>query len=182
MKADVSRRETFFAVIAAIAVFALLAPTAVQAATSSVRVKGTVKIASTDGVEIESEAIGPMGILQAEGSDGAIAVRNYAGGGGFLGAADCSAETELSGLPNFVETSNTIVTGVLITGTNGTVTVTSDAVGGGVLPLLNWTVSADNPNFVATFGTGLTTTAPLTFTCTDGAGGDGSANVVILGQ
>ncbi len=185
MNADVSRRERFNAVFAAIAlamVVVVLAPPVVKAATQKVKVTNPVKVVALDGTEIESKAIPPMGLLQAEGSDGAVAVRNFAGGGGFLGAADCTDETETSGLPNEVEVSNRIVTAIIVTGTDGVVTTTSEAVGGGELPLLNFRVNASNPNLFVGLGNGLTATAPLLFTCTGEGGGDGEANLVVLGQ
>src|SRR5687767_3586448 len=97
---DVSRRDkrqTFFAAIGiALAVFVLGAPV-VEAAISRVKLAGgtaTAKVKDSSGDVVESEAIPAMGLTQAEGTDGAIAVRNFAGGGGLLGAGDCTASTE----------------------------------------------------------------------------------------
>lgn len=184
MNVDVSRRERFKALAGALAlavIVVVLAPPAVEAATQTVRVKGKVKIADSLGATIESEPIAPMGILQAEGSDGALAVRTFAGGGGFLAAGDCTT-TQADGLSNAVDVSNVIVTGIIMTGTGGRITVTSQAVGGGQLPLLRFRVNADNPNEFIGLGNGLTVTAPLTFTCTAEDGGEGNANFVLLGQ
>jgi hypothetical protein len=185
LNAHVSQREKFKALAGALALACLvvvLGPPAVKAATQTVKVKGNVKIVGTDGTPIESEVIPPMGLLQAEGSDGALAVRTFAGGGGFIDAGDCTAETEVSGLPNEVSVSNAIVTGIIITGTDGKIQITSAAIGGGTLPLVNFRVNEANPNEFVGLGNGLTLTAPLTFSCTGEGGGDGDANFVLLGQ
>ncbi|HEV2754659.1 MAG TPA: hypothetical protein VG318_02635 [Actinomycetota bacterium] len=177
------KRQTFFSAIGiALIVFIVGAPV-VEAAVSRVKLAGgtaTAKIKDSDGTEVESEAIGPMGLLQAEGSDGAIAVRNYAGGGGLLGAGDCTASTEPAQGPlkNVVELSGgDIVTGLIVTGT-GTIRVTSLALGNHNLPLSNFTVNTDNPNLAITFGTGLTLTSQLRFTGIDGS----ACNFIVLGQ
>ena len=176
---SLSRREKATSFLAAIAVSLLVvfigAPYAAKAA-AAIRIQGKVKVADTSGDVIESEAIPDMGLLQAEGSDGALATRTFAGGGGFLGAGDCTATTA-DGRSNAVEVSNAIVTGIIITGTDGTVATTSAAVGGGALQLTKFRVDEDNPNVFIGLGNGLTATAPLTFTCT---GTD--AEFVILGQ
>ena len=173
------KRQTFFAAIALALVVSIVAAPVVEAAVQ--RIKGTVtaKVKDTNGSDVESEAIGPMGILQAEGSEGALAVRNYAGGGGFLGAGDCTpgGGTATDPLNNVVTVSNAIVTGIIITG-DGTVTTTSAAVGNGQVPLTRFEVDAQNPNEFVGLGNGLTATAPLTFT---GTGGE-TCNFVILGQ
>jgi hypothetical protein len=186
LNVEVSRRERFKAVIWAIAlatVVVLLVPPIAEAAKAQVvKVKGNVKVVDSDGDAIESEVIPDMGLLAAEGSDGALAVRNFAGGGGFLGAGDCTDGTDPAAgnfLENFVTVSNVIVTGIIITG-DGVVTVSSAALND--IPLLNFTVNNQNPNEFVGLGNGLTATAPLTFTCTNGAGGDGNAGFVILGQ
>jgi hypothetical protein len=184
LNAQVSRREKFKALAGALAlacIVVVLGPPAVQAATQAVKVKGNVKIVGTDGTPIESEVIPPMGLLQAEGSDGALAVRTFAGGGGFLDAGDCTATTE-DGLPNEVDISNSIITGIILTGTDGKIAVTSAAIGGGTLPLVDFRVNEANPNEFVGLGNGLTLTAPLTFSCTGEGGGDGDANFVLLGQ
>jgi hypothetical protein len=168
------RRSSFFAAIAIGLLVMLVAAPVVQAAVQAVKVKGKVKTADTSGSPIESEVIPPMGLLQAEGSGGAVAVRNFAGGGGFLGAADCT-ETTADGRPNFVEVSGAIVTGIIMTGTDGTIGARSSAVG--PIDLLKFRVTGNNPNEFVGLGNGLTATAPLTFTCT---GTD--AEFVVLGQ
>lgn len=177
---DVSAREkrsTFAKVLVMCLMAAVLAPPLAQAAVQAVRVKNAVKVKDTGGGRINSSAVPDMGLFGAEGSTGAIDVRNFAGGGGFLGAADCT-ETQADGLLNSVSITNSIVTGFIITGTDAVFTVTSDAVGGGVLPLLNLSVGQPGPrNFVAALPTGLTLTDALTFTCTGTNG-----NIVILGQ
>ena len=174
------KRQTFItAIVLALAVSFIAAPV-VEAAVQRVRGTVTAKVKDTNGSAVESEAIGPMGILEAEGSEGALAVRNYAGGGGFLGAGDCTpgGGTATDPLSNVVTVSNAIVTGIIITG-EGTVTVTSQAVLSGQVPLARFTVDQQqHPNEFVGLGNGLTATAPLTFTGTGG----GTCNYVILGQ
>lgn len=174
------KRRTFIAAISVALMVMLVGAPVVQAAVQAVKVKGAVKVKDSTGDVIESKAIGTMGLLEAPGSDGAIAVRNYAGGGGFLGAGDCTASTEPAAGPlaNTVTLSGgKIVTGIIITGT-GTVRVTSDAIGNGLVPLANFTVSNQDANEFVGLGNGLTVTAPLKFTGIDGT----ACNFVILGQ
>lgn len=179
---EVSRRDkrrTFLSAVALAAIVAVLMPPVVQAAIQKVKVQGTVKAADTDGSTIESEEVPDMGLLLAEGSSGAVAVRNFAGGGGLLGAGDCTVSTEPAAgpLPNTVEVSESIVTAIMMTGV-GKVRVTSAAIGGGAVPLLVFETSASAPNMVFGLGNGLTITTPLTFTGVDGT----ACNFVILGQ
>ena len=181
---DVSRREkrqTFLSAIAiALGVFVIGAPV-VEAAISRVKLAGgtaTAKVKDSAGGTIESAAIPAMGLTDAPGTNGAVAVRNFAGGGGLLGACDCTASTEPAQgpLPNVVTLGGgRIVTGIIITGT-GTVRVTTDALG--PIPLANFVVNAQNPNEFIGLGNGLTTTTPLHFTGVDGT----ACNFVILGQ
>lgn len=169
------KRSTFVKVLVACLMAAVLAPPLAHAAVTTV--KGTVKIKDSGGGAIDAKAVPDMGLFEAEGSTGALAVRTFGGGGGFLGAADCT-ESLTDGLPNTVSISNAIVTGIIITGTNATYTATSAAIGGGALPLLNFTVSnSDTSEFVG-LGNGLSLTDALTFTCTAGNAG----NIVVIGQ
>ena len=173
------KRKTFMTALAVAAGVFLISAPVVSAATQSVKVKGPVNVRDTDGSTIESEVIGPMGLFQAPGSDGALATRNYPGGGGALGAGDCTAATtpQAGPLSNVVTVEGGhIVTALLVTGT-GTVRTTSAAIGQGQVPLLNVTVTADEPNAVLSLGTGLSTTQPLTFTGVDGT----ACNFVVLG-
>lgn len=177
------KRQTFLSAIAlALAVFILGAPV-VEAAVSRVKLAGgtaTAKIKDSGGATIESEPIARMGLTQSEGTDGAIAVRNFAGGGGLLGAGDCTASTEPAQgpLPNAVTLSGGhVVTGIIITGT-GTVRITTQAVGSGQVPLANFVVNAQHPNEFVGLGNGLSITTPLTFTGIDGT----ACNFVIVGQ
>lgn len=175
------KRQTFFSAIAiALAVFIVGAPV-VEAAVSRVKLAGgtaTAKIKDSNGDSVESAAIPDMGLTDAPGTSGAIAVRNFAGGGGLLGAGDCTASTEPAQgpLPNTVTLGGgNIVTGIIITGT-GTVRITTDALG--PIPLANFVVNAEHPNEFVGLGNGLTTTTPLHFTGIDGT----ACNFVILGQ
>ena len=177
------KRQTFLSAIAiAMAVFVIGAPV-VEAAISRVKLAGgtaTAKIKDSTGATVESEPIDRMGLTQAEGTDGAIAVRNFACGGGLLGAGDCTASTEPAQgpLPNTVTLSGGhVVTGIIITGT-GTVRITTQAVGSGQVPLANFAVNAENPNEFVGLGNGLSVTTPLTFTGIDGT----ACNFVIVGQ
>ncbi len=175
------KRQTFLTAIAiALTVFVMGAPV-VEAQINRVKLAGgtaTAKVKDSAGNTIESEVIGPMGFLQAEGSDGALDVRTFAGGGGLLGAGDCTASTEPAQGPlrNVVTLSGgSIVTGIIITGT-GTVRMTSAALEN--IPLANLTVNAQNPNEFVDLGNGLTVTSPLTFTGINGT----ACNFVVLGQ
>ncbi|MGH2754282.1 MAG: hypothetical protein ACRDLB_07580 [Actinomycetota bacterium] len=174
------KRSSFLAAISVALLVMLVGAPVVDAATKKVRLQGKAKVADTNGSDIESEAIGAMGLLQAPGSDGALAVRNYAGGGGLLGAGDCTASTDPAQGPlqNVVEiTGGDILTGIIITGT-GTVTVTAESLGNHQIPLANFTVDANNPNEFIGLGNGLTLTAPVRFTGQDGT----ACNFVIVGQ
>jgi hypothetical protein len=177
------KRQTLLSAIAiAMAVFVIGAPV-VEAAISRVKLAGgtaTAKVKDSGGGTIESEAIPAMGLTDAPGTTGAVAVRNFAGGGGFLGAGDCTASTDPAQgpLPNTVTLGGgNIVTGIIITGT-GTVRITTQAVGQGQVPLANFVVNAQHPNEFVGLGNGLSVTTPLTFTGIDGS----ACNFVILGQ
>lgn len=175
---DVSGREkraTFAKVLVACLMAAVLAPPLAQAAVTTI--KGTVKIKDSGGGAIDAKAVPDMGLFEAAGSTGAVAVRTFGGGGGFLGAADCTASLA-DGLPNSVSITNSIVTGIIITGSNATYTATSAAIGGGALPLLKFSVDAATPQAFIGLGNGLSLTDALTFTCTAGNNG----NIVVLGQ
>jgi hypothetical protein len=175
---EVSRREkrqTFIVAMSLALVIALVGAPVVSAAVQKVK----ASVSDTNGSPIESEAIGVQGITQVPGSSGAVAVRTYAGGNGVLGLGDCTASTDPAQgpLPNVVTVEGgQIVTAILMTGT-GVVTTTSDAVGGGQVPLLNFKTDASTPNMAIALGNGLGTTAPLTFT-----GNGGACNFVLLGQ
>ena len=170
------KRSTFVKVVVGCLMAFIIAPPLAQAATQAVKVTNAVKVKDSTGDAIESEAVDPMGLFGAEGSSGALAVRTFGGGGGFLGAADCT-ETTADGLTNTVSVTDSIVTGIILTGTDATFTMTSDAVGAGVLPLTRFRVSTDNPNEFVGLGNGLTLTDALTLTCSGTNG-----NAVLLGQ
>ena len=202
---DVSRRDkrrTFVAVAGiglALAVIAAPLATAghgghnipVVVKGQPIGVKGAVQIRGSAPANsaLESENVPAMGLAAAEGSPGALAVRTYGGGGGFLGAADCTATTA-DGLDNVVEVSNAIITGIIITGDNpgatapdGLVRVTSDFVDPtGALSLSNFRVDAETPQTFVGLGNGLTATDEIQFTGSAKAGGPGSCKFIILGQ
>ena len=177
------RRYAFATAIAlAIAIFTIGSPV-VEAAVSRVRLDGgtaNVRIRSSAGDPIQSKPTRGFGILAGTGSTGAVAIRNYAGGGGILGAGDCTASTEPAQGPlaNTVSISGAdIITGVLVTGT-GTVRLTSGVVGQGQIPIANFTVNADEPNEFVGFDNGLTATSEMRFTGIDGT----ACNFVVFGQ
>jgi hypothetical protein len=148
----------------------ILAPPLAQAATQTI--KGTVKIKDSGNGTISASAIGSMGLFEAAGSSGALDVRNFAGGGGVLGAADCSAATPLE---DNVAVTDSIVTGIILTGTSSTWTATAAAFG--PIPLANWTLSASNSDVFVGLGNGLTITTELKITCTGTSG-----NLIVVGQ
>jgi hypothetical protein len=145
-------------------------------------------------VSFTNAAIEPTGAS----STGAIDVKTYAGGGSFLGAGDCTTAVGGAdiggggqGLPNAVIVpGGTIITALLVNGTDGQVKVTSANPGLVGLPALQrYRVTAEMPNVTAAFGNGLAINDALTFTgvkSTDnGPGGDdvdGECNFVVLGQ
>ena len=176
------RQLLFSVVVLAVAVFISAAPV-VEAAISKVKLAGgqaTAKIKSTDGGVIGSKPVGPLGIFEGRGSPGAVDVRNFPGGVGILGAGDCTASTDPAQgpLPNLVTiTAGNVISDLIVTGT-GTVRVTSPAIGGGVVPLANFTVNAQSPNAVVPLGSGLkASNTTITFTGIDGT----ACNFLILG-
>lgn len=193
MDTAVSRREKMKALFGAIAlatVIALLAPPIAQAAVQAVRVKGAVKIKESTGDNLDAKDLGTLGELGAPGSDGALAVRTFAGGGGLLGTGDC---TEAFGQPTdvrpnttIVEASqDTIITGIIIAGSDAKVSVTApdldSIIGPG--PVVNFQTTANDQNVFVGLGNGLSVyPSELVFKCTGADGGDGSGNYVILGQ
>ncbi|HEY7874755.1 MAG TPA: hypothetical protein VIG64_06495 [Actinomycetota bacterium] len=172
-------RKTAWTVVGVLTAIIVLGAPIVQAATQKVNVVKPVKVTDSDGTTIESEAIGEMGLFRAPGSDGALATRNYPGGGGVLGAGDCTASTDPQAGPlsnQVIVPGSQIITGVLVTGT-GNVRITAAAIGGGQVPLANVVVNQQNPNEVLALGTGLSTTQPVTFTGVDGT----ACNFIIFG-
>jgi hypothetical protein len=169
------KRQTFMVAIFVALAAMVLQPVVAQAVT---RVRGTVtaKVKDTGGGRVDARSINPggLGITDAPGSRGAMDTRTFPGGAGLLDVADCQAATPID---NTAEVGgNHVVSDLLLTGTDGTVTVTSDAVGGGALPLLVIRVDASTPNVLGDLATGLAVTAPLTFT----AAGT-NCNLIVLG-
>ncbi len=185
-----STRKTWLVVVAGIAAIALIGAPVVQAAIQSVRVKGKVKIAGTNGQTISASPIGDMGVLGAPGSDGAVDVRTFGGGGGLLGTGDCTASVNppAGDRPNSTTVPaapDTIITGIIVTGTDAKVAVTAPALNSLIGPgaINEFRADANTPNVFVGLGNGLTVSpAPLTFTCFGWAGGAGSGNYTILGQ
>lgn len=171
------KRQTFFAAIALALAVSVMAPPIVEAATQ--RIKGTVtaKVKDSRGGNINSSAIPSQGLTDVPGSSGAMDVRNFAGGAGLLGVADCG-DAANAPLPNSISLSGGgVVTDMIITGTDGEVTITSTAVANGQVPLSRFRVNAESPNVVVDLANGLGVTAPLNL---NASGTD--CNVVVLGH
>lgn len=186
MKVEVARSDKFKALVGAIALaigIAVLIPPAVEAATQKVKtVKGSVskvngtvtsKLRDTAGGVINSKAIEAQGLFGATGSSGALDVRTFAGGNGFLGAGDCNGPALP---PTATASGGSIVTGILITGT-ATITVSADALPAPANPVLTFTTDAGNPNEAIALGNGIRATDDIDFNCTAGTG-----NYVLIGQ
>ena len=173
------RRSAFVAaLVLALAVSVLAAPVVEAAVT---KIKGTVKVKDSTGDAIDSEATGALGLFQAPGSNGAIAVRNFAGGGGFLGARDCDDQTAL---PSNLSLTEGIVTGIIVTGQDAQVQISSEQVDtalgvpeGADFPVATLTTTNSNQTEFIGLGNGLTLTAELKFNCVGNSG-----NYVVLGQ
>lgn len=192
----VSRREkrnAFFAAIAIGLIAMLVAAPVVSAAVQRVRVKGAVKVKGgpvklkdTDGDRFDTKAIGPLGALEAPGSKGALDVRMFAGGTGFLGTGDCTvAEDPRPNTQTVAAGQERIITGIIVTGTDAVVSVTAPSLNPviGPGPVSEFRANAENPNVFVGLGTGLTVfPSELVFTCTGEGGGDGDGNFVLLGQ
>ncbi|MGH2701219.1 MAG: hypothetical protein ACRDJB_13555 [Actinomycetota bacterium] len=186
MNIDVAKKDKRKALLGAVAlalVVAVLAPPAVEAATQKVKtVKGSVvkasgtvtsKLRDTGGGVVNSQAIEDQGLFGAEGSSGALDVRTFAGGNGFLGAGDCNGP----GLPpTATAAGGSIITGLIITGV-ATVEVSTAALPPAANPVLTFQTEAGNLNESIALGNGIRATAPLDFNCTSGTG-----NFVIIGQ
>ena len=174
-------RHTWVIAIVAIAVLFIAGMPAVQAAVEAVRIKGKVKVADSGGGNIDAANLGDLGLLDAPGSNGALAIRNFAGGGGFLGTGDCTPENDPR--PNTLAipaSRTTIITAIIVTGSSANVAVNAPdldpLIGPG--PVVTFSANATNPNVFVGLGNGLTVfPSQLVFTCTGGAG-----NFVVLGQ
>lgn len=181
---DRAARPVAFAAVAVLLLVALLAlgGPAVEAARQKVVLAGgstTAKIKDSNGTAIESLRIPKSGLFKASGSGGAIAVREFAGGAGLLGAGDCTASTEPAQgpLPNVIDLGGrAIITGVLVTGT-GTVRMTSSGIGSGQVPLANIVVNAQHPNEFLSLEGGFRLSTPVRFTGVDGT----ACNFVVFG-
>jgi hypothetical protein len=184
-----SRRTWALALTLLVAIFIAGAPV-VQAAVQAVRVTNTpnVKIKDTGNGRINSQAVPDMGALDAPGSTGAVDVRTFAGGTGFLGTGDCDLNDAPPDRPNEVTiapSAQRIITGIIVTGDDANVAVTAPEltplIGPGPVANLRSTTTA--PNAFIGLGNGLTVTpSSLKFECTAVGGGAGSGDFVILGQ
>jgi hypothetical protein len=120
------------------------------------------RIKDTGGGRIDAKAIPAQGLTDVPGSKGAVDTRNFPGGTGLLGIANCSAAS--GGPPSVTIPGGNVVSDLLLTGTDGTVAMTSAALPG--YTFLKARVTADSPNVIADLASGLGVTAPLTFTAT----------------
>jgi hypothetical protein len=168
------RRSSFvMALVIAVSMTVLAAPV-VEAATQKIKGTVTAKVKDSNGDTVESEAIEQAGQpAPTGGSSGALAVRTFAGGNQFLGAADCDppgtgGPADIFGTTLTVD-GNQMVTGVIVTGT-ASVRVTSAAIGQGQIPLLTLAATAQNPVQVLALDNGLELTDDLILTCTSGTG------------
>lgn len=170
------KRQSFVVALALAAVVSVLAAPAVEAALQ------TVKIKDSDGGAIDAKRVPPMGLFDAQGSAGAVAVRNFAGGGGFLGAIDCGTDMNEPQPEEFIGQSGSIVTGIIIGGTDAKATIFSQAIANGALPLMRLRANAAHPNEFVGLGNGLTLTDNLIIRCAGEGGPNGDGQVIILGQ
>jgi len=174
-------RQTWVIAIVAIAVLFVAGMPAVQAAVQKVRVQGKAKVADSGGGNIDAKNLGSLGLLDAPGSNGAVAVRNFAGGGGLLGAGDCDAGTPGRPASVLIEASqNTIITAIIITGSDATVGVRAPDLDPllGPGPVVTFRVDATQSNLFVGLGNGLNVfPSELVFDCTGTNG-----QFVILGQ
>jgi hypothetical protein len=174
-------RQTWFIAVIAIATLFIAGTPVVEAAVNATKIKGKVKVADSTGGTIDAKNVPDMGLLDAPGSNGALAVRNFAGGGGLLGTGDCTEAADPR--PNSVTVpanANTVITAIIVTGTAANVAVSAPdldpLIGPG--PVVTFQANESNPNVFVGLGNGLTVTpSELVFTCTGGSG-----NFVILGQ
>lgn len=182
---EVSRREKrqtmIVALVLAAAVFILAAP-AVQAAITKVKLAGgsaSAKIHDSGGGDIVAEDVGQMGLNLAPGAVGTLGVRTYAGGGGVLGFGDCD-DIDAEGVTRVAEIAagpDVRITGLYLTGTDATVSMTMPDVFG-PNELLRFRATAGNPVVAVTSAFGLSVTpARIVFTC---AGTEGE--FVVVGQ
>lgn len=189
---DSARADTrrFFMVAALAVLVGLVAPTGVEAAKSSkVTIKNpflTTRAQDTTGDAIEAEAIPPMGTTAIPGSDGALAVRAYAGGGGFIGAIDCDTASPPSDSITIATdaTGNEVVTALIATNASGTTANFALSAGGPLAPLgtlLSINLPPDDFASVE-LATGLTIhAAPVTIACTTPGAGNGG-DLAVLGR
>jgi hypothetical protein len=174
-------RQTWLIAIVAIAVLFVAGMPAVQAAVQKVRVQGKAKVADSGGGTIDAKNLGDLGLLEAPGSNGAVAVRNFAGGGGLLGAGDCDAATP--GRPDAVTvpaSQDTIITAIIITGTDAAVGVRAPDLDPllGPGPIVTFRVDAGQSNEFVGLGNGLNVfPSELVFECAGTSG-----QFVLLGQ
>jgi hypothetical protein len=181
------RQTWLLAIVLIVGLFVIGAPV-VQAAAQKVKVVNTpdVKIQDTGGDKIDSKKVPDMGLFQAPGTNGAVAVRTFAGGTGLLGAATCDATSPYGNVVTVDSSTggSKIITGLIIGSNNARVNVRAPDLEPGVdNPIISLRTNATNPNEFIGFGNGLSVNAaPLVFTCTTEGGGNGEGHFVVLGQ
>lgn len=174
------KRTTLFTALAIVAGLVLLSAPVVSAATQTVKVKGPVNIRDTDGTALESGAVSG-GAGQGTASEGALAVRNFAGGGGLITNGDCDGDASdgRASQKTVAANANTIITAIILTGPDAHLSILAPGLEGvtGAGPVATLQTTASNPTVTAAFSTGLRLTpAPLVFNCT------GEGDFVLLGQ
>jgi hypothetical protein len=177
LKLEVARSDKLKALVGAIALaiaVAVLAPPAVEAAVQRVRGTVTAKVKDTGGGTINSKRVGDQGLFNAPGSTGALDVRTFGAGNGFIDGTNCLATPPAN---EAIAPGGSVITGIIITGTDATVNVQANALGGGVPVILSFETTPENPNAAFSLGNGLKATGQIKFTCT---GTDGQ--VALIGQ
>jgi hypothetical protein len=173
------KKTVMTAVAIVVGVFLLSAPV-VSAATQRVRVVGPVNVQDSTGDALESAAV-PGGAGQGTASAGALAVRNFAGGGGLITNGDCDGDASdgRASSKTVAANANTIITAIILTGPDAHLSILAPGLEGvtGAGPISTFETTAQNPTVTASFATGLRLVpAPLVFSCT------GTGDFVLLGQ
>jgi hypothetical protein len=146
-------RQTWILAIALIALLFVAGMPVVEAAVQRVR------ISDSAGGRVDAKNIGDLGLFGAPGSNGAVAVRSFAGGSGLLGTGQCGQGPR----PNsttIAANANTIITGLLLSGPGNTLSISAPAleptIGPG--PVITFSTNVNSPNMFVGLGNGLTVT------------------------
>jgi hypothetical protein len=163
--------------------------------TGNTPVSGSVNVSSPiktqqggQSTVVQGEEVPNMGLFNAAGAPNTIPVSTFGGGGGFLGAIDCTTENTVS-LSHTVDIaggtegeSDQVVTGIISYGTDAQITIASGALNIN-LPVVKILHNSTHPYQATALGNGLTLTDDLRVTCRDATGAnDGTGGAVIIGQ